>query len=177
MDLKSLLSAGMGEMRPTQHPVGRISNIEIKYHTSNHQLHFTSLCSSSENPNRKYQGHIIFNQVIHSDKSSRETPLRYHEPMQTLFLSLPTSESSVQVRCSCLDNYYMWQYQNKNAGALIGRYKPYIKKTDRPYRNTLNVPGVCKHLLYLIKILGENRLVLLEPEISRFVTKSLVSIR
>ena len=69
--------------------------------------------------------------------------------------------SRAMVRCSCDSYFFYFAYPNKKAKALLGgRLKTYQRKTPpppkgRPYKNPSNIPGLCKHLIFLSKFLQE----------------------
>ena len=69
-------------------------------------------------------------------------------------------ESGIFVH-NCDNYYYMWWWGNKKAKAHEGgNYKPYTRKTDdRPEKNSKNIPGMCKHLVYVVQELKRKRLI------------------
>ena len=71
------------------------------------------------------------------------------------------SKDRVLLNCGCDNYYYMWWWGNKKVKAQEGgSYKPYIRKTkDRPEVNPKNIPGMCKHLVYVVQELKRRRLI------------------
>lgn len=62
------------------------------------------------------------------------------------------NNNNAKVQCNCLDFYYRFSSRNNNQNSLYGQPPPpYLKKTDRPSVNPRNVPGVCKHILAVVK--------------------------
>ena len=61
---------------------------------------------------------------------------------------------------NCQDFTYTWEKQLFDAGSLIGRWRPYQRKTTyMPPRNPQDVPGFCKHVWTLIRQLSTNDLL------------------
>ena len=69
------------------------------------------------------------------------------------------------VRCGCDNYYYMWWYGNKKVKAHEGSNMPaYSRKTPappegRPEVNPKNIPGVCKHIVYVVKELKRKKVI------------------
>lgn len=68
--------------------------------------------------------------------------------------------------CQCSDYYYRWWFGNKKHKAHDGaNYKKYVRKTPPPpqglpHKNPNNVPGICKHLVFLAKYLRKKRKIM-----------------
>ena len=73
---------------------------------------------------------------------------------------LTHTQTTVRVRCTCLDFYWRmatWDHARKS---LEGDPPPpYVKKTDRPPVNPNHVPGICKHLNKLGQFLRAERII------------------
>lgn len=67
---------------------------------------------------------------------------------QSYYLTPPTLETDVVVRCSCPDYYFTFSWWNfKNKAQFGGPPKKYVRKTTtRPPRNPGHHPGICKHV-------------------------------
>ncbi len=58
------------------------------------------------------------------------------------------AQTSVKVKCNCLDFYWRFATWNHGRKSLEGDPPPpYVKLTDRPPVNPNKVPGACKHIL------------------------------
>lgn len=70
-----------------------------------------------------------------------------------VYLRPATTRSPIQVTCSCSDYYFTWYEWVKRGDSHYGPNLPtYERKTsDRPERNPLHSPGLCKHLLTLLR--------------------------
>lgn len=70
------------------------------------------------------------------------------------------SVEDTKVRCTCLDFYFMFSVWNHKDDSLHGDApEPYVKKTDSPPRNPERVPGTCKHIIKLEKVLTGQRIL------------------
>lgn len=69
--------------------------------------------------------------------------------------------NKAQIRCGCMDDYMTWQFYRAKIKALYGgNMKAYKRKTNwMPERNPKHVPGICKHIIYAINILGKKKLI------------------
>lgn len=76
------------------------------------------------------------------------------------------NKTTIRVRCSCKDFYFcfsLWDYLNR---AIVGpKPKKYTRKTPppsqggRPYVNPGKIPGLCKHVFWLLKYLKQKEWV------------------
>lgn len=72
------------------------------------------------------------------------------------------SQDKCSVRCGCDNYYYMWWWGNKKVKAHEGaKYPPYKKVpgSNREPINPKNIPGVCKHLVYLTAELRRRKVI------------------
>jgi len=76
------------------------------------------------------------------------------------------SQTTVLARCACQAYYFYFVYANAKIGGQISgnRFKPYVRKTPPPpagypYKNPGDIPGVCKHIIFLINTLKARQLV------------------
>ena len=71
-------------------------------------------------------------------------------------------KNPLTARCTCADFFFTFAWYNyHNAHCLYGPApRPYQKKTNRPERNKLHIPGVCKHIYNAWEILRNSGLTL-----------------
>lgn len=69
------------------------------------------------------------------------------------------TNNNARVRCNCLDFHYRFAQYNAHAGDLYGKPPPpyHRRTTTYPPVNPMKLPGICKHLLKLSKMLEENK--------------------
>jgi hypothetical protein len=70
-------------------------------------------------------------------------------------------KTTVRVRCSCKNFYFMFEYWNKVNNSLAGGpHKTYVRKTTTyPERNPEHLPGMCKHLVRILISMKSEKLV------------------
>lgn len=173
MNITTLVLKGTDVLRKNQYPIGKISAIDFRYIQSNHQLIIKAQARPSSGEGFPYQTQIVFSGILWSDKFDQEKfPIRYDSDNGMIFLSQPTVESRIQLRCGCPDDRFMWQFSNKKNKSLLGTMKPYVRKTTwMPPRNPTETPGMCKHTLGLIKILMNNGLVKKDAQVQAYLNR------
>lgn len=172
MNIIALVLKGTDVLRKNQYPVGKIGAIDFKYSPKSHQLFIKAQARPSGGSGNPYQVSIAFSGILWSPVPDPKYPIRYAGEKAEIFLSQPLVETRIQVRCTCKDDYFMWQYPNKQAKSLLGKFKPYVRKTTTyPPRNPGNVSGMCKHTLGLIKILMGMGVIAKDPRISEYLNR------
>jgi len=81
---------------------------------------------------------------------------------EQLYYSKPSySNTGVELKCSCPDFRFMWEYALFKNNSLVGQFRKYtrVPGSTRPPKNPNDVPGVCKHLNSAIKVLFNSGLL------------------
>lgn len=110
----------------------------------------------------------IFSSTIRSstDSKSYHCVIAFYEvgDPETAIPSL--TKNPVRVHCACKSFYFFFSWEDMINEALYGRHpKPYERKTHpgdpnyKPPVNPAEIPGVCKHLILLIRSLRDSGLV------------------
>ena len=104
---------------------------------------------------------------VFSAVKSQENPVAYTQILE--FNNLDDPEADIvdldkvkfKCRCSCRNFYFMWGYWDKQNNALSGpSQKKYTRKTlTRPEVNPSHLPGMCKHIIRLLIVMKENKVV------------------
>lgn len=111
---------------------------------------------------------IVFHKVEYADDQSKEFPLSVTtgRGLPPVFAKqFSAGKTPVSVRCGCKDFYYTWYYYDYKASALAGpKFRPYKRKTKpppkgMPYRNPEKVPGLCKHIIGVFKLLQKQKIL------------------
>jgi hypothetical protein len=114
----------------------------------------------SEVEDKTYQVDVVFTKPTVVAK--RTTGYKKIESGGVVYWVRPFEQkkSPVQVRCSCTDYRFTWYWWNKKNDAHTGKDFPaYTPTGDRPERNPLHVPGVCKHILGAFNVLRNSGLL------------------
>ena len=87
--------------------------------------------------------------------------IQYEDEMYWI-RKLDKFKNPLTARCTCADFFFTFAWYNyHNAHCLYGPApRPYQKKTNRPERNKLHIPGVCKHIYNAWEILRNSGLTL-----------------
>lgn len=172
MNITTLVLQGTDILRKNQYPIGKIGAIDFKYSPKSHQLFIKAQARPSGGIGNPYQVSLAFSGIQWSDVPDPKFPIRYDDEKSVIYLQQVSVETRLQIRCTCKDDYFMWQYPNKQAKSLLGKFKPYVRKTTyMPPRNPGNVSGMCKHTLGLIKILMQMGVIKKDPRVSEYLNR------
>lgn len=173
MNIHGLIFSGTDIVRKNQYPVGKVGAVDFKFVPRNKQLYVSAQARPSEGVGSPYLVSLVFSGINWSDTPSPEFPLKVGTAHGIIYIEkLDCKKHSIQVRCSCPDDYFMWQYHNKQKKALLGPFKPYIRKTTtRPPVNPRQLPGLCKHSLGLVKVLMQNNLLATDQEVRAYLNR------
>lgn len=116
----------------------------------------------SEERNKAYTVSMKCLDVDLSEEFSPETPFKLLDTKskEVFYSSALTPDTEVVLRCGCDDFYFRFAYFLRQRKALLGRLKPYVRKTV--HRKSQNVPRAvtaCKHVFALLELLTEVGLV------------------
>lgn len=107
----------------------------------------------------------IFSAVIRSstDNKAYNTVIAFYGVDDPEGTKPSLAKHKCRVRCSCDAFYYYYSYADFINDCLYGRQaRVYTRKTHpgdknyRPPKNPADIPGVCKHLILLIKSLQDS---------------------
>jgi hypothetical protein len=166
-------------IRKLQYKAGKVSAIDFKYLIKEKQLYINSQARSSDG-SRIYKASIVF-KGLPAKKDMEDTfilPYSSKGHGVDFYIKQPTSSTEVMLRCQCPDYYFMWEFWNKQRKALLGPHKKYVRLTPpppdgRPFVNPSEAPGCCKHLLAMIKMLTENKILYRDPFIMEYLNRPL----
>lgn len=123
------------------------------------QSEFNTSGKASDYP-RQYLTYIQFYDLMVEKQKTTKTPTPININGEVFWFSIPTANSRVSMSCMCPDMTYTWEKELFDVGSLIGKWRPYQRKTTYwPPRNPKNVPGFCKHVWTLIRQLSRNDLL------------------
>lgn len=170
--LVSELLASTKKFRDRQYDSRKVILNKIVYFPIKKELHFIGNAPSIRN-GKIYKLQMVFLGVESSDKKDTKHPITYTHYTRSgkrvrMYLTKPTKNSEVKVKCTCPDYYYTFEYYNQKHNALVGKHKPYIRKTTTyPERNPQHIPGVCKHICaFFIRLLRKDLIKLSRSETS-----------
>lgn len=138
----------------------QVKNITYTPHVANSSLEVDAEVASSQGGQHRVT--VLFNKVRFepSDTPTNVTVLTAGGDSQSLS-KVSLTNNTLRVRCTCLDFRFRFATWNASDNSLIGDLPPpYIRKTTtRPPVNPAKVPGVCKHIISVVKDLQKQGLV------------------
>jgi len=153
-DLENNIQRGFPDTKKRQHATGDVTIQNVQYipYVGTKFLHVKSTANSTSG--KQYQQVIQFVRVNFepedTDANATFTGTNgegYH------VTPIELAGNNVKVRCNCLDFHWRFAAYDYNDNSLVGKPPPpYVRKTtNRPPANPLAVPGLCKHLLKLVR--------------------------
>lgn len=115
----------------------------------------------AQNEGKEYNPFIVFKQVIYQPKRGRNIIEIADMKGEKYFVErLSIEDNDVLVRCNCRDFYWRFTHTDHTEKCLMGRNrKKYEAQINPGSANPLNKEGMCKHLIKLMKVLSENRII------------------
>lgn len=130
-------------MKGRSAPGMKILNIKKTVYKGTGLIKFSSTVSSQQDPTI-YKTQVDFSGLKNADTDRPDAGI-----------------NKCQVRCSCPSFYFYFGYWDKQNGALSGPSQtPYVRKTQNvPERNPKHIPGVCKHLMRMLLVMKNERII------------------
>jgi hypothetical protein len=114
---------------------------------------FTKGLAQSGESGKEYSPIILFKRVNYNEDSVKITA---SDGMDYSFAPLSMENTDVALRCGCNDFYWRFNYYNSLEKSLQGQKRAkYESKSSRPSVNPEKMPGMCKHIIKMMKVLGE----------------------
>jgi hypothetical protein len=114
-----------------------------------------------KNEGRKHESIMLFKGIKYALKEQKKTvPIMTSVGKKVFVEQISIEKDDVLVRCSCKDFQWRFTHLDKENKALFGRDR---KKYEALYNpgssNPLELPGICKHLIKMGKILKSSNLL------------------
>ena len=107
----------------------------------------------AQSEGKEYNPIVIFKRV---DYNGDEITISASDMQEASFSKLSMEDTDVLVRCNCLDHFWRFRHYNSLDKSLYGRdRKKYESKGIGPPANPKQMPGLCKHLMSVVKVLKE----------------------
>lgn len=131
---------------------------------------YTAVVASQDTPGVKYKTSIQFHDMQFRDKKSENLYKNEHEYMndgkvkKVYYRTANVNDNKVMLKCSCKDFQHRFETELYEADGLIGAPRKYRRKTPpwpvgRPYANTTEKLGICKHLYSMLEHLKAKELL------------------
>lgn len=115
----------------------------------------------AKNNGRKNESLILFKNIKYKESEGRGTvPITASNGKEYYLEQIQYESNDVLVRCSCKDFFWRFTHFNKIDKSLFGRDRRKYEAIYKPgSSNPEQIPGLCKHLIKLIKVLKESNLL------------------
>lgn len=146
------------DFRAKLYKSGKVLGVKFKYIPKTHQLYVYAYVGSGTEVGKQYKVLLVFNQITSEPEESKTHNMKLTQADEkskeevTYYLSRPTFESNVLVRCTCLSFRHEFHWYDARYKALIGPKVPYKKVpgSNYPPKNPRELPGLCKHIIQLL---------------------------
>jgi hypothetical protein len=159
-ELTRNIAIGFPKTKKRQHATQSVSVAQVKFtpYVKDKTLRVSAVATNSGN---QYTPTILFNEVtFEPEDTSTNTTFIASNREEYNIRPISLKDHTVKLRCNCLDFHHRFAVWNFQDDSLYGKKPPtYIPKTNRPPVNPLRVPGLCKHLLKLIRQLKTVKIV------------------
>ena len=116
---------------------------------------FTKGLAQSGESGKEYSPIILFKRVNYGDDSVK---IVASDGLEYSFAPLSVENTDVALRCSCKDFYWRFNYYNSLDKSLQGRKRAkYESVRGKIPANPQEMPGMCKHLMKMARVLQEAR--------------------
>ena len=115
-----------------------------------------------KNEGKKYDSIILFKNVVFKESEGRKLiKVRMSTGKEYFVEQIDSERNDALVHCQCQDFYWRLKHFNKLDKSLYGRDRAKYEASERPgTANPLEMPGMCKHLIKMAKIIKETNLLI-----------------
>lgn len=115
-----------------------------------------------KNEGRKNEAIMLFKGVKYALKEDKKTiPIMASTGQKVFIEQISMDKNDVLVRCSCKDFYWRFMHFDKQESALFGKDRKKYEAMHNPgSSNPKELPGICKHLMKMGKILKSSNLLI-----------------
>lgn len=106
----------------------------------------------AQNEEREYATCVLFKDVNYQGNQVKITA---SDGLQYSFDKLSLENTDVLVRCNCPDFFWRFNYYDKLDNSLYGSKRKKYESSGPP-ANPMKLPGMCKHIMKTIKVIGES---------------------
>jgi hypothetical protein len=111
----------------------------------------------AQNEEREYGPCILFKGVNYQGKAVKITA---SDGLQYSFDKLSLENTDVLVRCNCPDFFWRFNYYDHLDKSLYGTKRKKYESHGGPPANPLELPGMCKHIMKMTKVISESGIFL-----------------
>jgi hypothetical protein len=113
------------------------------------------------NEDKKYESVMLFKNVKYMEKQGKNIlPVIASDGKKVFIEQISSEKNDVLVRCSCPDFQYRFNYYNSLDKSLFGKKRKKYEGQNLWKANSKELPGTCKHLIKMAKIMKETKLLI-----------------
>ena len=115
----------------------------------------------AKSESKEYNTLVLFKGVAYHDgKAEGVIPLMASDEKEYYLEQLSLGNTDVLVRCNCPDFHWRFNYFDHLDKSLHGVKRSKYEALHRPgSANPQKLPGVCKHLIKFMQVLGESKIL------------------
>lgn len=162
-DLLTGIKRGFPNTKKRQNATGPVHITKVKYSLFSDKgdqiLQVTGLANSN---NHKYYPQIRLSGVnVEEQNTAQNATIQLSSNQEVNITPIKLSQSTVKVKCTCLDFYWRFSTWNHGDQSLMGNPPPPYQPTgNRPPVNPTKTPGVCKHIIKTLEQLRRAKVVI-----------------
>lgn len=142
-----------------QHAIDEIKIIDVNWTPfKGVRTLFVKGMAKNEINGRDYKPMILFKNVsYHDSKSNQNGTNIVASDGRKIFFEKLNGTNEVNLRCDCGDFKWRWNFEDYRDRSLYGRVRKKYEAKERPgSSNILEMPGMCKHLIKLVRTLNDS---------------------
>ena len=145
-----------------QNSIDMIKIIEMNFipYLGMNTLFVKGLAKNIDNQ-KEYNTTVLFKNIKYLQKENKNSIRLIASDDKKYFLeTINANSNEVLVRCDCPDFYWRFNYYNSLDKSLYGRKrKKYESISNGRIANVKKAPGMCKHLIKMIKALSDSKIM------------------
>lgn len=145
-----------------QNSIDMIKIIEMNFipYLGMNTLFVKGLAKNIDNQ-KEYNTTVLFKNIKYLRQESKNSiRLIASDDKKYILETINANSNEVLVRCDCPDFYWRFNYYNSLDKSLYGRKrKKYESKSNGRIANEKKAPGMCKHLIKMIKALSDSKIM------------------
>jgi hypothetical protein len=112
------------------------------------------------NESKKYDCIMLFKNIkFNENEQKKSIKIKMSNGKEYYVEQINSKEKDVLLRCNCKDFHWRFNFYNSKDHSLFGRKRSKYESAGGPKANPLELPGICKHLVKMSKIIKESNLL------------------
>ena len=113
------------------------------------------------NESKKYDCIMLFKNIKFNESEQKKSiKIKMSNGKEYFVEQIDSKKNDVLLRCNCKDFHWRFNFYNFKDHSLFGRKRSKYESTGVGKANPLELPGICKHLIKMSKIIKESNLLI-----------------